>query len=112
MILALWLRQRGDGWQVFDALQRDPATCQIPVIVCADDTLLLRADAAQPAGQPVAALEKPFDLDVLLDVVALCSPGACSTRSGQNRTLNGRRSAWVPRPAARQPAKRRSPTRA
>jgi CheY-like chemotaxis protein len=70
VILALWLRQRGDGWQVLDALQRDPATSQIPVIVCTDDTLLLQADAAHVAGRPAAALEKPFDLDVLLDAVA------------------------------------------
>lgn len=70
VILALWLRQRGDGWQVVDALQRDPATRQIPVIVCADDPLLLQSAASCSAGRPAAVLEKPFDLDVLLDVAA------------------------------------------
>jgi CheY-like chemotaxis protein len=77
VILDLWLRQRGEGWQVFDALQRDPATRPIPVIVCADDTQSLELHGAR---QPCAILEKPFDLDLLVDdvddAVAVSGQGA------------------------------------
>lgn len=70
VILDLWLRRRGDGWKIFDQLQRHPATRHMPVIVCTDDTLLLQPDPDQPSRRPWAVLEKPFDLDVLLHLVA------------------------------------------
>ena len=69
VILDLWLRRRGDGWQVFDHLQRDPATRQIPIILCTDDTLRLQMEGAQLVERAAAVLEKPFELDRLLTLV-------------------------------------------
>ena len=65
VILDLWLRRRGDGWQVVDHLQRDPATRQVPIILCTDDTLLLQMEGAQLIERAAAVLEKPFELDRL-----------------------------------------------
>ena len=70
VILDLWLRHRGDGWEVFDQLKRDPATCQIPIILCTDDTLLLQMGRARLGGRPAAVLAKPFEIDLLLALVA------------------------------------------
>ena len=70
VILDLWLRRRGDGWQVVDQLQRDPATRQIPIILCTDDTLLLQLEGAQRVERAAAVLEKPFELDRLLALVS------------------------------------------
>jgi DNA-binding response OmpR family regulator len=69
VILDLWLQRRGDGWQIFDDLQHDPFTQAIPVILCSTDTLTLQWNGLR-AGQPAAILEKPFDLEVLLAIVA------------------------------------------
>jgi CheY-like chemotaxis protein len=69
IILDLWLRSRGDGWTVFNHLQHDPATRQIPIILCADDSLLLQMDEAQLVERAAAVLEKPFEIDHLLTVV-------------------------------------------
>jgi CheY-like chemotaxis protein len=69
VILDLWLHQRGDGWQIFDDLQRDPFTRAIPVILCTTDTVPPQWNGP-PTAQPAALLEKPFDLEVLLAVVA------------------------------------------
>ena len=69
VILDLWLRRRGDGWQVVDQLQRDPATRQIPIILCTDDTLLLQMEGARLVERAVAVLEKPFEIERLLALV-------------------------------------------
>lgn len=70
VVLDLWLHRRGDGWQVFDALRRDTATRGIPVILCADDPLLLQIEGAGRHAGAAIVLEKPFDLEQFLDLVA------------------------------------------
>ena len=83
VILDLWLRRRGDGWQVYEALQADPATAQIPVVLCSEDTLLGGMDGTRPGTTTM--IEKPFDLDDLLEVVAtvLAADESRSVRQAQ-----------------------------
>lgn len=70
IILDLWLRHRDEGWQVFADLQRNPSTRPIPIILCTDDTVSLQQHYGQAAGRAAAILEKPFDIEMLLAVVA------------------------------------------
>jgi CheY-like chemotaxis protein len=70
VILDVWLQQRGDGWQVFDRLQRDPVTRRIPTILCTDGAHLLQMEAADVVERAAAVLEKPFEIDHLLTLVS------------------------------------------
>ncbi|HEU5327701.1 MAG TPA: response regulator [Thermomicrobiales bacterium] len=58
------------GWMVLELLRLDPATASIPVIVCSADTVFLRAKADALRDLNCDILEKPFDLDTLLEKVA------------------------------------------
>jgi DNA-binding response OmpR family regulator len=57
------------GWRLVDLLLLDPATAQMPLIICsvADQTLVDRAPKLQATGCVV--IEKPFTIDELLKQV-------------------------------------------
>jgi CheY-like chemotaxis protein len=57
------------GWQVLEAIQRDPALAKIPVVV------LTAASQDRPSGV-AAFLRKPFRIEALLDVVKRLGDGA------------------------------------
>ena len=58
-----------EGWHLLDLLRLHPTTTNIPVIVCSTDPYILREKAAWLAEMRCDTLEKPFDLDALLDKV-------------------------------------------
>jgi two-component system sensor kinase FixL len=58
------------GWMVLELLRLDPATAPIPVIVCSADTVFLRAKEDALHALKCDILEKPFDLEALLEKVA------------------------------------------
>ena len=69
VILDLRLEHPDSGWQILQMLRLDPATTNIPVIVCSADTKFLREKEPLLRAQRCDLLEKPFDLDMLLEKV-------------------------------------------
>lgn len=70
VILDIRLEHAEQGWTILELLRLDPETTKIPVIVCSADAHFLRQKAAALYEQRCDILEKPFDLDMLLDKVS------------------------------------------
>jgi CheY-like chemotaxis protein len=58
------------GWALLDMLYLDPATRAIPVILCSAATRQVQEASASFAGKGIIWLEKPFELETLLDLLA------------------------------------------
>jgi CheY-like chemotaxis protein len=58
-----------EGWSLLDLVRLHPSTSHIPLIICSTDPYILRERAAWLAEMRCDTLEKPFDLDALLDKV-------------------------------------------
>ena len=59
------------GWSTLDALALHPKTHHIPVIICSTDMHMINEKADMLRELGCQTLEKPFDLETLLDRVAL-----------------------------------------
>jgi DNA-binding response OmpR family regulator len=59
------------GWSTLDALALHPNTHHIPVIICSTDMHMINEKADMLRELGCQTLEKPFDLETLLDRVAL-----------------------------------------
>jgi CheY-like chemotaxis protein len=70
VLLDINLVNPGRGWSTLDALRLHPKTRHIPVILCATDMHLLDAKADLLRELNCQTLEKPFELETLLDKVA------------------------------------------
>jgi CheY-like chemotaxis protein len=70
ILLDINLINPGRGWSTLDALRLHPKTRHIPVILCSTDMRLLDAKADLLRELNCQTLEKPFDLETLLDRVA------------------------------------------
>jgi CheY-like chemotaxis protein len=57
------------GWALLDMLFLDPETRPIPVILCSAATRQVQEAAASFAGKGIVWLEKPFELEALLDLL-------------------------------------------
>lgn len=57
------------GVTILTDLRANPATAALPVVVCTADQQFLRSRAGYLQSQNAAFVAKPFDLDVLLDVI-------------------------------------------
>ena len=57
------------GWALLDMLYLDPATRAIPVILCSAASRQVQEAAASFAGKGIVWLEKPFELEKLLDLL-------------------------------------------
>jgi len=58
------------GWSTLDALRLHPKTRHIPVILCSTDMRLLQEKAGLLRELHCQTLEKPFDIETLLEEVA------------------------------------------
>ena len=70
VILDIRMEHPEGGWTVLELLRLDPTTTGIPVIVCSADSVQLKAKREQLHRHRALALEKPFDLDELLQMVS------------------------------------------
>lgn len=70
IIIDLMLEKPDSGWQIIQILTLDPHTKEIPIIICSAATAFLKAheERIKQLGYPV--LDKPFDLEDLLTMVA------------------------------------------
>ena len=69
VILDVRLDHAEQGWTILELLRLDPTTTRIPVIVCSADAQFLREKATGLRDMRCDTLEKPFDLDMLLEKV-------------------------------------------
>jgi CheY-like chemotaxis protein len=69
VILDVRMESAHAGLSLLDRLRADQRTCHIPVIVCSADVSTLREKQETLTRQGCAVLEKPFDLEKLLDLV-------------------------------------------
>ena len=58
------------GWALLDMLYLDPETRDIPIILCTAATRAVQEATASFAGKGILWLEKPFELEALLDILA------------------------------------------
>jgi DNA-binding NtrC family response regulator len=70
IVLDIRLEHAETGWTILECLRLDPQTTMIPVIVCSADSGFLREKSLSLQQLRCDILEKPFDLDMLLDKVA------------------------------------------
>jgi len=57
------------GWALLDMLYLDPATRNIPVILCSAATRQVQEAVPSLAGKGILWLEKPFELEKLLELL-------------------------------------------
>jgi CheY-like chemotaxis protein len=69
VILDIVMHQPYGGWKLLDMLTLDPQTTAIPVIVCSADSRSLHERADNLRAMGCLAIEKPFDLEVMLSTV-------------------------------------------
>lgn len=81
VILDIRLEHPEAGWNVLELLKLDPATTDIPVIVCSADTAFLKQKGDWFEKKGYFSLEKPFDLNDLLATIEAALPV-----SGRERT--------------------------
>lgn len=75
VLLDINLMHPSRGWSVLDLISLHPKTRHIPVIVCSTDMRLLNEKAELLRDLGFQTLEKPFDLETLLDkVVTVIGP--------------------------------------
>lgn len=60
----------GRGWSILDALRLHPKTRHIPVIICSTDMRMINEKANMLRELGCQTLEKPFDLEALIEKVA------------------------------------------
>ncbi len=77
VILDIWMQRADSGWEVLNLIRLDPATAEIPVIVCSTDVRDLEAKEVLLRSLNCDILPKPFNLELLLDKVneAIGPPG-------------------------------------
>jgi CheY-like chemotaxis protein len=69
VILDLVFKSADEGWRTLDLLTLDPVTRRIPVIVCSAASQQLQNHAEWLNQFDVDVLQKPFDLDTLLEKI-------------------------------------------
>ena len=74
IVLDLRLEKPDAGWQLLELFRLDPELTDTPVIICSADVVSLRERAHVFERQGVRALEKPFNLQELLDLLHAMLP--------------------------------------
>ena len=69
VILDIRMEHPETGWSILEMLQLDRATTRIPVIVCSADAQFLRSKEEHLRQRGYDTLEKPFNLEDLLQKV-------------------------------------------
>ncbi|HEY7908051.1 MAG TPA: response regulator [Thermomicrobiales bacterium] len=70
VILDFWMAGQGAGLTALRLIRERPETAALPVLICSGDRTALNDYADDWHALGCETLEKPFDLDVMLDQVA------------------------------------------
>jgi CheY-like chemotaxis protein len=73
------MEQPDSGRMLLERLRRDDSTAAIPVIVCSADGVQVHEQRQWLQGHGIPVLDKPFDLDVFLALVAAQLGGTPTT---------------------------------
>jgi DNA-binding response OmpR family regulator len=60
------------GIHVLEAIQANPDTADIPIIICTADRIFLEKHHADLIAKGCEVLQKPFDIDTLITLVSKC----------------------------------------
>ncbi len=71
VVLDIHMETPEAGWTLLELLTLEPTLSKIPVVVCSADVVALRAKTENLRAHGCDILEKPFDLDDLLEKVRL-----------------------------------------
>ncbi len=71
VVLDIHMETPEAGWTLLELLTLEPTLSRIPVVVCSADVVALRAKTENLRAHGCDILEKPFDLDDLLEKVRL-----------------------------------------
>lgn len=90
VILDISIDQPTVSWRMIDLLLLDPATASIPVLICSVDDQLLRQRSEKLKTVGYHVIEKPYDLDELLNHVRplLAERGSRAQPDGLTRNTN------------------------
>ena len=87
VILDLMMGREQTGWAILELLREDPATRDVPVILCSAATPALDKHADRLAQGRVSALAKPFDVEKLLSEVDRLLKGGTTSSETSEVTL-------------------------
>lgn len=83
VVLMDWhMRGKVSGWDLLHALRQHPVTASIPVLVCSGDAIFLRTQHDALRAMGCTTLQKPFDLNDLLDRIAALLPAPMRDGNG------------------------------
>lgn len=80
VILDFWMADRAAGLQALRLIREHPETRATPILICSADRAALRDYAEDWHALGCETLEKPFDLDDLLERVARVMEGHASAK--------------------------------
>lgn len=81
VVLDLVLSTGGTGQDLLWELRKDPETAGIVILVCTSTIHLLEQARERLAEDSLAVIQKPFDIDTLLETIAGCLRGASWVQS-------------------------------
>ncbi|MEO7909228.1 MAG: response regulator [Roseiflexaceae bacterium] len=85
LILDINLANPARGWSTLDSVRLNPKTRHIPVIICSTDMRMINEKAEMLRNMNCQVVEKPFDIETLLDkVVAAIGPPPEATQPSNN----------------------------
>lgn len=76
VVLDLFIHGETSGWQELDILTLDPATRQVPVVICSAGIATLERARSRLVDLDVHVLEKPFDIEALYAAVRVALASA------------------------------------
>lgn len=68
-VVDMQMEHKQAGLEVAERIRRNPATAQIPLVICSADPAFLRERSEQIQQYHCYTLEKPFDIDELVDLI-------------------------------------------
>lgn len=95
VLLDLWLEHPQAGELVLARLHHDPATQDTPVIICVEDQRYVEPIEALLRDKRCAILFKPFDIDVLLAMIAELSQPAATAQGAEDTASSPDRASQV-----------------
>jgi CheY-like chemotaxis protein len=86
IILDMQMEQRDTGLQVLELVRLDPTTAEIPVLMCSADGQFLREKEQQLRAHKCDTLEKPYNLDEILNRLKTLLGSPSHSANGNRRT--------------------------
>jgi DNA-binding response OmpR family regulator len=83
IVLDIIFRQEKNGWQMLEMLRMNRTTAYIPIVICTAALKDVQEQEGYLNNQGIRIVYKPFDIDVLLDIVKIALETASQSGSSQ-----------------------------